>query len=154
MKAAPIPVGAEVEKNGEYMRIVNAHGHTLATSLGRIPYHRFVLYEALGQPVASKCHWCGYVLPWKTGLIGAYTHVVNADHLNADKSNNEPGNLVPACYWCNANRGWAGEHVKFWADWRRWLADVPPWARPNLWQIALEFGIDPGASGIKPNDLT
>lgn len=132
-------------KHGEYLRITNAFGHPLSDAKGNIPYHRFVLYEKLGQPDATKCHWCGYILCWKTGLSEAYLYVVNADHLDSNKSNNDPSNLVPTCWWCNSNRSWAEAFPEFWSNWRRWMKDVPPAVRPKLAVIASEQGFGPFA---------
>jgi len=136
-----LPEGATIQRNGPYLIIHEAFGHPIAGTRGRIPYHRFVLFESLGRPVVTRCHWCGYFLPWRSTLANALHHVVCADHLDGDKSNNSPENLVPSCSWCNMNRNWAEAHEEFWDQWRRWMADVPPEARPNLPSIARDFGI-------------
>lgn len=136
-----IPEGSRIEKNGRYLRIANAHGHPLAGLRGSIPFHRFVLYVKLGEPTFTQCHWCGFPLPWNSSISNAVEHVVCADHLDNDGSNNEPENLVPSCSWCNKNRNWAEPHPDFWAKWRRWMADVHPSHRPNLPAIAEDFGI-------------
>ena len=138
----PLPDGATVSKKGDYLVVNNANGHPIAGLRGAIPYHRFVLYESLGRPEFTKCSWCGYVLPWKTTISSAVCHVVNADHLDGDKTNNAPQNLVPSCSWCNKNRNWAEPHKIFWNKWREWMRDVPPFARPDLIEIARDFGID------------
>lgn len=136
-----LPEGARIEKHGEYLRIANANGHPLAGLRGRIPFHRFVLFESLGCPDSTRCTWCGYLMPWKSTLSNAVAHVVCCDHLDGDKGNNQPDNLVASCSWCNANRNWAEMHPEFWEQWRRWMADVPPYARPNLISIAMELGL-------------
>lgn len=145
-----IPEGAKLvkntTKNRSYLRIENCPNHPLSTFKGTIPYHRYVLYESLGKSDGAKCHWCGYLLPWKTSLMHASVHVINADHLDNDPANNDPDNLVPACHWCNANRTWAEAHPDFWQNWRQWLAHVPPAFRPNLATIAEDFGIDASAT--------
>lgn len=137
-----LPEGAHIWKQGKYMIIHGAFGHPIAGARGRIPYHRFILFESLGRPQSSACKWCGYVLPWKSTVSGYQWSVVNADHLDADTSNNDPTNLAPSCCWCNANRSWAEKHADFWLNWRHWLADVPPVYRPNLISIAKDFGIN------------
>jgi hypothetical protein len=138
----PLPCGATIGKNGKYLVVNNANGHPIAGLRGRIPYHRFVLYETLGRPTATPCHWCGYVLPWTSTIANAVCHIIVADHLDGDETNNEPSNLVPSCNWCNMNRNWAELHEEFWGQWRRWMRDVPPAVRPNLPQIAKEHGIN------------
>lgn len=139
--ATPIPAGSRLEKANDYLRIVNAHGHILATYSGSMPYHRYVCFEAIGRPRQSACVHCGYVLPWKTTLTPAQPHVVNVDHLDNDKSNNDPANLAPSCSWCNANRSWAEKSSDFWAKWKKWMADIHPMNRPNLALIAPDFGV-------------
>lgn len=144
--APPIPEGSRLEKAGDYLRIVNAEGHPLAGYSrgykGTMPYHRFVCFESMGRPEASACVHCGYVLPWKTTLTPAQPQVVNVDHLDGDKSNNDPANLAPSCGWCNANRSWAESAPEFWERWRKWMSDVPPIYRPNLVLIAPDFGVE------------
>ena|ERR1019366_6813204 len=136
------PPGSMVVKNGKYLRIINAEGYPISSLRGRIPYHRFVLFEKLGKPDATRCNWCGYVLPWTSTAMSSMFLVINADHLDGDTHNNQPENLVPSCAWCNANRSWAEQYPEFWSNWRRWMKHVPPMCRPNLAEIASEFNIE------------
>lgn len=157
--APPIPEGSRLEKAGDYLRIVNAEGHPLAGYKGTMPYHRFVCFESMGRPHASACVHCGYLLPWKTTLTPAQPHVVNVDHMDGDKSNNDPANLAPSCGWCNANRSWAENAPGFWKSWRKWMADVPPVNRPSLVLIAPDFGVethfsDNGQTTDKATDMS
>jgi hypothetical protein len=39
------------------------------------------------------------------------------------------------------NRKWAESYPDFWQKWRKWLKDVPPAYRPDLREIAMDFGI-------------
>lgn len=73
--------------------------HPLARKGGLLGEHRKVLYEKIG-PGPHLCHWgCGKLLEWG-GLSG-----IVADHLDDDKLNNDPDNLVPSCSPCNCRRG-------------------------------------------------
>jgi hypothetical protein len=147
-----LPEGASLHKCGDYLRINNAFCHPISNRSGSIPFHRFILFEKMGRPSHSACQWCGYVLPWKTTLAQAQSLVVNADHLNGIKSDNNPDNLVPSCGWCNVHRNWAELHDEFWGAWRKWLKDVPPNFRPNLVDIAHDNGIETDVSILEEND--
>ena len=73
--------------------------HPLASPAGKLAEHRRVLYDKIG-PGPHECHWgCGRLLEWG-GRDG-----ICADHLDADRSNNDPENLVPSCVVCNVHRG-------------------------------------------------
>lgn len=58
--------------------------------------HREVLFAKIGDG-EHPCNWCGRVLTWGLDLL--------TDHVDGDKLNNEPSNLVPACNPCNVRRG-------------------------------------------------
>jgi hypothetical protein len=79
-------------------------GHPLAMSGGRVLRNRRVLFAAIGDG-AHPCHWCLRPVEWGIDL--------HADHLDGDKTNNEPANLVPSCPSCNVARGNQGNP----ADW-------------------------------------
>lgn len=92
------PAGAGSLRKDGY-RVVTVHGHPLAES-GQVLEHRVVLYDAIG-PGEHPCHWCGKTLTWQAGI--ADTAIV-ADHLDSDRANNAPANLVPSCNPCNVGR--------------------------------------------------
>lgn len=73
-------------------------GHPLADKMGRIYEHRAVLFakHRYGAEGCPSCYWCGQILVWKTLVV---------DHLNEDKMDNRPENLVPSCNRCNRARG-------------------------------------------------
>lgn len=74
-------------------------GHPLATAQNKVAVHRVVLYERIG-PGRHPCHWCGKSLPWMGGADVA----INVDHLDHNRLNNDPDNLVPSCLDCNTKR--------------------------------------------------
>jgi hypothetical protein len=57
--------------------------------------HRIVLRAVIGDE-PHPCHWCNRMLRWGEDLF--------VDHLDEDKLNNDPHNLVPACNRCNSTR--------------------------------------------------
>lgn len=105
-KGTPEPEGLQVKgprgsgQKGRY-RIVVRHGHPLAMSRGRILEHRLVLYGVIG-PGGHPCHHCGVIVRWEAERTAA--DVLVADHLDFDRLNNDPGNLVPSCNPCNVTR--------------------------------------------------
>lgn len=75
--------------------IATAPDHVLAPSSGKVYVHRIVLFEAIGYG-PHRCHWCKSPLSWRAGLT--------VDHIDHDRANNDPGNLVAACRPCNSRR--------------------------------------------------
>lgn len=73
-------------------------GHPLADKAGRLYEHRAVLHAKHnhGAEGCPPCYWCAATLTWKTLVV---------DHLNEQKMDNRPENLVPACNRCNRARG-------------------------------------------------
>lgn len=86
-----------ISKQG-YVVLRYQHGHPLASHHGELLEHRAVLYAKIG-PGSHPCHWCGKLREW--GGAGG----IHVDHLDEDKLNNDPENLVPSCKQCNGNRG-------------------------------------------------
>jgi hypothetical protein len=78
-------------------------GHPLAhATTHRVYLHRIVLFDQIGFG-RFPCFWCASPVEWTT------THPVppNAlitDHLDHNRHNNDPTNLVPACRSCNSAR--------------------------------------------------
>lgn len=75
-------------------------GHPLANSSGRVYVHRVVLWDSIG-PGEHPCHWCGWRVRWDWV---DRAHMLNVDHIDHDKRNNDVSNLVPACTRCNSTR--------------------------------------------------
>lgn len=84
-----------------YIRYVG-YKHPASTPSGITGYHRIVLWDKLdGQD--AVCHWCDKQLYWgKT--YPQDNDALCVDHLNLDKSDNSPENLVPTCAVCNVTR--------------------------------------------------
>lgn len=95
------PKGAGCVRSDGY-RVIQIGPHPLASKHGQVLEHRAVLYDAIG-PEPRPCHHCGLTVHWdKTHPAEADALVV--DHLDFDRSNNDPANLVPSCGPCNARR--------------------------------------------------
>ena len=81
-----------------------APDHPLARDgRNRVYEHRVVLYDALG-PGPHACFWCDMPL-------GGWDEIV-ADHLNEQKDDNRPENLVVSCNSCNRARGAMLQFIK------------------------------------------
>lgn len=80
-----------------YCYLTGQQEHPLAIR-GAVAEHRKVLYDKIG-PGPHPCHWCRKMLYW-----GGHDGIC-VDHLDDDKSNNDPENLVPSCSPCNSLRG-------------------------------------------------
>jgi len=75
----------------------------LSQSNGWIYEHRLVLFNKIGSG-KHLCHWCGMEVDFDLEYpkdLGALV----VDHLDDDKENNSPENLVPSCALCNLKRG-------------------------------------------------
>ena len=77
-----------------YIKLLSPE-HELADSNGNVFEHRKVAYEKYGSGIQG-CFWCGESLKWEKVVI---------DHLNENKQDNRPGNLVISCNKCNRIRG-------------------------------------------------
>jgi len=73
--------------------------HVLATKSGLMLEHRSVLFDKIGLG-PHRCHHCSAAIGWRWPL----PHRLETDHLDWDKTNNTPGNLVPSCIHCNSQR--------------------------------------------------
>jgi hypothetical protein len=89
----------ELRKDG--YRAITAHGHPLADSRGRVLEHRRVLFDEIGIG-PHACFHCGAPVNWGRSIWSDSGCLV-VDHLDRDRSNNDPANLVAACNPCNCN---------------------------------------------------
>jgi hypothetical protein len=87
--------------NGGYIYLYRP-AHPMADKTGRVAEHRLVLSEKTG-PGAHPCHWCGLTVSWDKKWPGDRDALV-PDHLNGDRADNRPENLVPSCQPCNVSR--------------------------------------------------
>lgn len=93
-----------LDRRGRIAVGVDGYVHHRGTRL-----HRAVLLAKIG-PGSHPCHWCGGQVSWdrtyprhRDGLV--------VDHLDGDKANNDPENLVPAHNGCNAGRAASARHA-------------------------------------------
>lgn len=73
--------------------------HPLATNSGHVFEHRVALYEKIGAGEHS-CWWCNRTVSWEFSWPASLSALV-VDHLDRDRDNNAPENLVPSCQPCN-----------------------------------------------------
>lgn len=72
--------------------------------------HRLILFDKIG-PGEHACHHCGKLVSWDVSIhrdrahSDDHTRALVSDHLDFDKLNNDPDNLVPSCNLCNSTRG-------------------------------------------------
>lgn len=101
------PVGAAPPPRvGKYRRVFVGKDHPLAHARGTVWAHRLALYEAIG-PGEHPCHWCGVLVHWEARWPASPDGLC-ADHIDNNRENNDPSNLVPACGPCNTSRQPAG----------------------------------------------
>ena len=76
-----------------YIRLL-VPNHPLADSAGNVFEHRKVAFEKYGNGI-QRCFWCGCLMMWSETVI---------DHLNENKADNRPENLMVSCNCCNRAR--------------------------------------------------
>lgn len=94
-------VGVPYVGTGGYLR-VQLPGHPLANRWGTTFIHRIVLYEQIG-PGWHLCVHCGKEITWEFSAPWHPAALVS-DHLDRNRTNNDPANLVPSCDSCNKTR--------------------------------------------------
>lgn len=88
-------------------RYVMSKGHAIAPPSGLVALARLTLYDKLG-PGEHSCHWCEKLITWQRGLTA---DCLVADHLDWDRNNDAPDNLVASCLKCNAHRTRVGNRT-------------------------------------------
>lgn len=64
-----------------------------------------MLFDTIG-PGSHPCHWCERLVTWRARRGDSEVDDLVVDHLDGNRSNNEPSNLVPACQPCNFASGY------------------------------------------------
>ena len=98
-----------VDPKGDYVTLATQTGHSVARG-SRLEEHRKVLFDKIG-PGTHPCHWRDVYGCGKNSLEWGSISGICADHLDGDKRNNHPDNLVPSCNSCNLRRGRLGHLV-------------------------------------------
>lgn len=80
-------------------RLLYMPKHPIATQAGSVLEHRFVCWEISGSG-PTPCNWCGRGLGW----FDVFPTKLIVDHVDGNRLNNHPSNLVPACKSCNGSR--------------------------------------------------
>lgn len=92
--AAPRQTNGRYLTSVGYVKVLN-RAHPLADAAGTIYEHRQVAF-AQHEGQCPDCFWCARALHWHEAVV---------DHLDEQKDNNEPSNLVVSCNPCNRARG-------------------------------------------------
>lgn len=101
MSVTAFPYALRVGRS-EY-RVLRWPSHPLASRAGYVAEHRAVWFENAG-PGPYTCHWCGKALRLVSEMV-VTGDVLVVDHLDGDRLNNSPENLVASCTGCNVTRG-------------------------------------------------
>ena len=97
--------GSGVNRPTTRYRIIRLPDHPLAHRDGRVYEHRVVLYDKVG-PGPQECYHCGKRIVWfVVDPAKNDPRLIYVDHLDSNRENNNPDNLVPSCFRDNQARG-------------------------------------------------
>ncbi len=83
--------------------------HPLASKNGEITAHRYVMFWKLGGLLPARCGLCARP-------FGSWSDV-DVHHLDHDRLNNDPGNLVARCRTCNRSENrWRSSDMPLWFE--------------------------------------
>lgn len=88
------PNGSGTKREDGYWQI-KLPEHPVSGARGLAFVHRVTLYDKIG-PGTHKCYYCPVEVTWFVDL--------ECDHLDHNKDNNDPDNLVACCRICNRAR--------------------------------------------------
>lgn len=105
---------------------------------GSVLEHRLVLFNSIGEGV-HECEWCGHEVAWEiphraNGSDRERWDALVVDHEDGERANNDLGNLLVSCPWCNSNR-------PFWRQFEvsgEQFRAVPPVKRPRFGELAKQ----------------
>lgn len=90
---------------GGYKTLTGMIGHPLSSRKNDVLEHRYVLYEKIG-PGPHQCHYINEFGCGKSALEWGGHGGICVDHLDRNRQNNNPENLVPCCLSCNSKMAW------------------------------------------------
>lgn len=100
MRAGGIPATGPFITAQGYRGLPAHWDHPLADVNGVVLEHRKVLHDIIG-PGPHACHWNYFSECGKTQLTWGGLDGIQVDHLDGDKTNNDPANMVASCLACN-----------------------------------------------------
>lgn len=87
----PVKSAGSINASG-YRVLSGFRGHPIAFANGQMLEHRLVLFNQIGIG-PHLCAHCATAVRWGVDL--------QTDHLDHNRLNNDPANLVPSCAPCN-----------------------------------------------------
>jgi hypothetical protein len=95
------PNGSGTVRANGYVQVYMP-AHPLAGSSGFVMEHRVAYFDAVAG-ADQACRWCGLSVTWSLSWP-EHAEALTVDHLDYDRANNHPANLVASCGACNSTR--------------------------------------------------